>query len=326
VPKRPPFVESATFHYRSGVSAEEAVVVDAAGLIWVVNLGCIEMHAHPVRSDDLEHPDELRVDLDPGPSFTFDDVREVARVVHGVLDDVGLMGWPKTSGSRGVHIWSRIERRYTYAEVRKAALVLAQEVERRCPSLATSTWQKTERIGVLVDYNQNAKDRTTASAYSVRPVPDARVSMPLTWADLEACNPADFTLRTVPALFAKNGDAHAAIDAHAGDLERLIALGASHAPKKKPRAKKEAEPVLVVACAKHKQDALDGLDRWKANHVDVVPFLEADDYIVDAQRGRSSAWYRIRVHLRHVPVELRPAQGTPDPDYFESPMKLPPFA
>ncbi|MDP2340444.1 MAG: DNA polymerase domain-containing protein [Deltaproteobacteria bacterium] len=320
----PAFIETATFKYKSGGVAEEVVVVDAAGLVWVVNLGCIEMHVHPVRADDLEHPDELRIDLDPGPSFSFKQVVDTAVVVHEVLDDVGLIGWPKTSGSRGVHIWVRIERsaekRWTYDDVRRAALALAREVERRAPGLATSVWQKTERLGVLVDYNQNAKDRTTASAYSVRPLPDARVSMPLSWADLARCDPAEFTLRTVPAILQKQGDAHAAIDAHAGSLEKLLALADEQEPRK-PIPKKAADKgaVVVVAHAKLKAVALEGLERWKAAHVDVVAHLLPDDFIVDAMRGKSSAWYRVRVHLRNVPIELRPAQGTPDPDY--DPMK-----
>jgi bifunctional non-homologous end joining protein LigD len=312
----PAFIETATFKYKSGGVAEEVVVVDAAGLVWVVNLGCIEMHVHPVRADDLEHPDELRIDLDPGPSFSFAQVLECAAAVHSVLDDVGLIGWPKTSGSRGVHIWARIERKWTYDDVRRAALALAREVGRRAPGLATSVWQKTERLGVLVDYNQNAKDRTTASAYSVRPLPDARVSMPLSWSDLALCNPAEFTLRTVPAILKQKGDAHAAIDAHAGSLEKLLALADQQEPRK-PIAKKTAAQaaVVVVAHAKLKAEAMQGLERWKAAHPEVVPHLLPDDFIVDAMRGKSSAWYRVRVHLRNVPVELRPAQGTPDPDY-----------
>ena len=311
----PAFIETATFKYKSGGEAEEVVVVDVAGLVWVVNLGCIEMHVHPVRGDDLERPDELRIDLDPGPSSSWRDVVDIAGVVHAVLDEHGLVGWPKTSGSRGVHIWVRIERRWPYDDVRRAALALAREVERRAPTTATSVWQKTQRHGVLVDYNQNAKDRTTASAWSVRPLPDARVSMPLRWADLQACDPAEFTLRTVPAILRSSGDPHAAIDAHACSLEALLALADQQAPRK-PRAKTaDDSAVVVVARAKVKADALAGLQRWKLAHADVVPHLLPDDVIVDANRGKSSAWYRVRVHLRNVPKDLRPPQQTPDPDY-----------
>lgn len=321
----PSFIETATFHYRSGGSAEEAVVNDVAGLVWVVNLGCIEMHVHPVRSDDLDHPDELRIDLDPGPGFDWSHVIAVARVVDEVLREVGLTGWPKTSGSRGVHIWARIERRYTYDQVREAALTLALEVERRLPGVATATWQKTERHGVLVDYNQNAKDRTTAAAWSVRAVPDARVSMPLTWNDLFVCTPADFTLRTVPALLRQNGDPHATIDEHAGALEKLLALApemaAKQKAKKKAKAKEPADKdaVIVIATAETKAEALAGLERWKARHADIVPLLAADDVIVDTLRGSSSAWWRIRVHLRHVPKEQRPKKEPPDPDWHPDP-------
>lgn len=222
--KRPEWVRTATLTFPSGRTAEEVVVDDAAGLAWIVNLGCIELHPHPVRSGDLEHPDELRIDLDPGPGVTWPDVRRVALEVRNLLEELGLRGWPKTSGSRGMHINVRIEPRWTFTEVRKAALAFSREIERRAPTLATSKWWKEERHGVFLDYNQNAKDRTTCSAYSVRPLPDARVSTPLTWDEVPDCEPADFTVRTVPARFAALGDPHAEIDQHVGSLVRLLAL------------------------------------------------------------------------------------------------------
>ncbi len=319
-PKLPPFLRTAQFRYASGGVADEIVVDDVAGLAWVVNLGCVEMHAHPLRADDLEHPDELRVDLDPVPGVSFRQVLDVAKVVHEVLDDMGLTGWPKTTGSRGVHVWVRIQRLWGFNDVRRAGLAIAREVERRAPTIATSRWAKEERHGVLVDYNQNAKDRTTASAYSVRPVPDARVSMPLTWEELDACDPADFTLRTVPALLEKNGDAHAAIDEEVFSLDKLLELADTLDPPKSrgKRAPKERLPLITVAQAKHKPDVLAGLERWKARWPQVFALLAAEDVLVDANRGRSSAWYRVRINLKSVPPEQRPPQETPDPDYDPS--------
>ncbi len=223
--KRPEFVRTVTFAFPSGRTAEEVVIDDAAGLAWMVNLGCIELHPHPVKAEDLEHPDELRIDLDPGPGVVWGDVRKVAMEVKGLLDELGLVGWPKTSGSRGMHINVRIEPRWSFDEVRRAALTFSREIERRAPSLATSKWWKEERHGVFLDYNQNAKDRTTCSAYSVRPLPDARVSTPLYWEEVPDCEPADFTVATVPARFAK-GDPHAGIDEAAGSLEKLLELAA----------------------------------------------------------------------------------------------------
>ncbi len=303
----------------------------------MVNLGCIELHPHAVRADDLDHPDELRIDLDPGPGVAWDDVRKVALEVRGFLEEVGLRGWPKTSGSRGMHINIRIEPRWSFEQVRRAALALSREIERRAPTLATSRWWKEERHGVFLDYNQNAKDRTTASAYSVRPVPDARVSTPLGWDEVPDCDPADFTVLTVPQRFAAIGDPHAGMDSSAGSLEKLLefaardeAAGLGDAPwpphfrkmegeaprvapsrQKKPRVKM---PLLVVANSPDKDAALAGLERWKAAHADAAPYLAADDVLVDSMRGRSSTWTRIRVNLRNVPEELRPPQETPDPD------------
>jgi bifunctional non-homologous end joining protein LigD len=223
---RPGWVEVSTIRFPSGRTAEEVVPRGAATLAWMANLGCIELHPHPVRADDLDHPDELRVDLDPVPGVPWSQIRDVALVAREVLHEQGLTGWPKTSGSRGIHVLVRIERRWTFDQVRRAALALAREVERRVPELATVAWWKEQRHGVFVDYNQNAKDRTVASAYSVRPRPDARVSTPVAWDELQACDPADFTLRTVPARFLRIGDPHAGIDAAIGSLEPLLELSA----------------------------------------------------------------------------------------------------
>jgi len=224
--KRPEWLRTVTLSFPSGRTAEEIVVDDAAGLAWIVNLGCIELHPHAVRSGNLEHPDELRVDLDPGPGVAWADVRRVAMEVKKLLEELGLVGWPKTSGSRGMHVNARIEPRWTFSEVRRAALALSREIERRAPRIATSKWWKEERHGVFLDYNQNAKDRTTCSAYSVRPLPDARVSTPLTWDEVPECEPADFTVQSVPQRFAAIGDPHAAMDGAVGSLERLLELAA----------------------------------------------------------------------------------------------------
>jgi bifunctional non-homologous end joining protein LigD len=339
--KRPPWLRTVTLSFPSGRTAEEVVVDDPAGLAWIVNLGCIELHPHPVRSGDLDHPDELRVDLDPGPGVSWADVRLVALEVKAVLEELGLRGWPKTSGSRGIHINARIEPRWTFTEVRRAALALSREVERRAPTLATSKWWKEERHGVFLDYNQNAKDRTTCSAYSVRPVPDARVSTPLLWDEVPGCDPADFTVLTVPKRFLAMGDPHAGMDAAPGSLEALLALAArdeasglgdapwpphfrkmdGEAPRvapsrarSAPKKPREKMPLLVIANSPKKDEALAGLERWKAKHPEVATHLAVDDVLVDSMRGRSSTWTRIRVNLRHVPDAIRPSQETPDPD------------
>jgi DNA ligase D-like protein (predicted polymerase) len=339
--ERPGWLRTVTLSFPSGRTAEEVVVDDAAGLAWIVNLGCIELHPHPVRSSDLDHPDELRIDLDPGPGVTWNDVRSVALEAGAFLDAVGLRGWPKTSGSRGMHINVRIEPRWTFTEVRRAALALAREVERRAPGLASSKWWKEERHGVFLDYNQNAKDRTTCSAYSVRPLPDARVSTPLDWREVPDCEPADFNLITVPRRFAEIGDPHAAMNDRAGSLEKLLELvareeaeGLGDAPwpphfrkmegeaprvapsRAKPAAKKPRTkmPLVVVANSRNKEAALAGLERWKSKHAQAAQHLAADDVLVDSMRGRSSTWTRIRINLRHVPEALRPPQATPDPD------------
>ena len=341
--QRPPWLRTTTLSFPSGRTAEEIVVDDAAGLAWVVNLGCLELHPHPVRAGDLEHPDELRIDLDPGPGVAWDDVRRVALEAKGLLDELGLRGWPKTSGSRGMHVNVRLTPRWSFTEVRRAALAFAREIERRAPTLATSKWWKEERHGVFLDYNQNAKDRTTCSAYSVRPLPDARVSAPLTWDEVPACDPADFTVFTMPARFAAVGDPHAGIDAAAGSLEKLLELAArdeaagladapwppnfpkaeGEAPRVAPsrargakaaRAPREKMPLVVVANSPDKEAALAGLARWKAKYPEVAALLAEDDVLVDSMRGRSSTWTRVRVNLRHVPEAQRPPQETPEPD------------
>ncbi len=316
----PPFVDTAVFKYRSGGVAEEACVNNGAGLVWVANLGCIEMHVHPVRRDDLEHPDELRIDLDPGAGFGWDKVIDTAKAARAVLDDNGLVGWPKTSGSRGVHIWVRIQRtpekRWTYDEVRTAAVVIAQQIEQRLPGVATTTWQKTERHGVLVDYNQNAKDRTTCGAWSVRANAFARVSMPLTWDELITCDPNAFTVKTVANIYAEKGDPHARIDENPADLTALLAK-APEMPKKKKATKKEPdkEAVITIATAEHKVDAEAGLAAWQLRHPAVTSLLQPDDVLIDSMRGLSAAWWRVRIHLRNVPREQRPAPEEPSPNW-----------
>jgi bifunctional non-homologous end joining protein LigD len=375
---RPDWVDTVELAFPSGRTAREVVVRDAAQLLWIANLGCIDLNPHPVRADDLVHPDELRIDLDPGPGVGWADVRDVALVVRDVLAAHGLRGWPKTSGSRGIHVLVRIARRWGFDDVRRAALALAREVERRVPDRATSKWWKEERHGVFLDYNQNAKDRTVASAWSVRPTPDARVSMPLDWDEVPDCDPAAFTLVTAPRRFAERGDAAAGIDEAPGALDALLALsdaqaragqgdapwpphyrkqageparvapsrrrGASarsartpadatpaparrRAPPRPPALpddpaersptgrRRSTQPLITVAQAEHQDEALAGLERWKARHPEAAARLAVDDVLVDAMRGRSTTWTRIRVNLRHVPEAERPPQEAPDPDY-----------
>src|ERR1700757_3228546 len=339
--QRPPWLRTVTLSCPSGRTAEEIVVDDAPGLAWIVNLGCIELHPHPVRSGNLEHPDELRIDLDPVPGVSWAGVRRVALEVQRLLEEVELRGWPKTSGSRGMHVNVRIEPRWTFPEVRRAAVAFSRAVERRAPSLASSKWWKEERHGVFLDYNQNAKDRTTCSGYSVRPLPDARVSAPLLWHEVPDCDPADFTMFTIPERFAKIGDPQADMDAEPGSLDKLLELAGNdeanglgdapwpphfrktkaEAPRvapsrarsgvKKPRVKM---PLIVVANSPDKTAALAGLERWKSKHAQITGFLAADDVLVDSMRGRSSTWTRVRVNLRHVAESLQPPQETPDPD------------
>ena len=335
---RPDWIEVVELKFPSGRTAEEIVPRDAAALAWMANLACIELHPHPVRAEQLDHPDELRVDLDPVPGVEWRQVQDVAKVVRGALDDLGLIGWPKTSGSRGIHVNVRIHQRWTFTEVRRAAVALAREVERRAPAIATSKWWKEERHGVFIDYNQNAKDRTVCSAFSVRPRPDARVSTPLTWDEIDQCDPADFTIKTMPDWFAKNGDRHAGIDKHPCSLEKLLALAAQQEKEgqgdapwppqykkmpgeparvqpskaRKPKAasptgrRVSKHPLIVVAQSAKKDEALADLETWKAQHPGVVEHLQPSDILTDSMRGRSSTWWRIRINLQHVPDDLRP--------------------
>src|SRR4051812_13278859 len=355
---RPDWVEVIELSFPSGRRAEEVVPRDAATLAWMANLACLELHPHPVRADDLDHPDELRIDLDPVPGVEWAQVRTVAQEVHATLADVGLVGWPKTSGSRGMHVIVRIERQWTFDQVRRAALSLAREVERREPAIATSKWWKEERHGVFLDYNQNAKDRTVASAYSVRPTVDARVSAPLRWDEVAGCDPASFTVATMPERFASIGDPWAGMDDTAGSLDTLLALAArddaaglgdapwpphyektaEEPPRVQPSKRRPGRdgdvpppapgkrsgptgrrrttaPLVEIARAATQEEALDGLERWKARHPEVVPHLEPADVMVDAMRGRSTTWTRIRVNLRNVPPEDRPAQEPLEVDY-----------
>jgi len=351
---RPEWLRTVTLSFPSGRTAEEVVIDDAAGLAWIVNLGCIELHPHAVRTNDLDHPDELRIDLDPGPGVEWDDVRRVAMEVKRLLEEVGVRGWPKTSGSRGMHVNVRIQQRWSFTEVRRAALALSREIERRAPKLATSKWWKEERHGVFLDYNQNAKDRTTCSAYSIRPLPDARVSAPLRWEEIPDCEAGDFTVLTMPARLKALGDPNARMELTPGSLDQLLELadrdeaaGLGDAPwpphfrkmegeptrvapsraksatktarkkvaARKPAAKSRTKmPLIVVANSQDKEAALVGLDRWKKRNPETASHLAVDDVLVDSMRGRSSTWTRIRVNLRNVPEEIRPPQETPDPD------------
>jgi bifunctional non-homologous end joining protein LigD len=347
--KRPDWVGTVELSFPSGRTANEVVVTDEAVLAWVVNLGCIDLNPHPVRAADLDHPDELRVDLDPVPGVEWPQIRDVALVAREVLADFGLAGWPKTSGSRGMHIYARILPRWPFGDVRRAAVAVAREIERRAPELATSKWWKEERHGVFVDYNQNAKDRTVASAYSIRPVSDVRVSAPLTWAEVPSCDPAEFTIETMPARFARIGDPWAEMDQAAGSLAGLLELAArdeaaglpdapwpphyerqtGEAPRVQPSKRRDggpgkgastgrrqsSKPLLEIARAETKDEAMAGLERWKARHPRVWPRLEPADVLVDAMRGRSSVWYRIRLNLQHVPEAERPPQEPLEVDY-----------
>ena len=346
---RPDWVETVQLSFPSGRTADEVVLRDAAGLAWVANLGCIDLNPHPVRADDIDHPDELRVDLDPVPGVEWAQILDVALVAREVLADFGLAGWPKTSGSRGMHIYARIEPRWTFNEVRSAAVAMAREIERRAPQIATSRWWKEERHGVFVDYNQNAKDRTVASAYSVRPTPDARVSAPLAWDEVPGCRPEEFTIDTMPARFAAVGDPAAGMDDAAGSLEALLDLAEQQrasglpdapwpphydkqegeAPRVQPSKRRSGSssggsgtgrrqstmPLIEIARAETKDEAMAGLERWKARHPEAWPRLEPADVLVDAMRGRSSLWYRIRLNLRHVPEAERPPQEPLEVDY-----------
>jgi DNA ligase D-like protein (predicted polymerase) len=344
---RPDWIETITLAFPSGRVAEEVVVSDEAQLTWVLNLGCIDLNPHPVRAADLDHPDELRVDLDPVPGVGWAQIVRVAMVARETLADLGLTGWPKTSGSRGMHVYCRIEPHWTFSQVRGAAVALAREIERRAPDDATSRWWKEERHGVFVDYNQNAKDRTVASAYSVRPTPDARVSAPLEWSEVPDCRAEDFTIDTMPARFAARGDLWAGIDQAAGSIEPLLELadrdkaaGLPDAPwpphfgkqlDEPPRvqpSKRRADgrgapagrrrssmPLIEVARAATQAEAMAGLERWKRRHPAAWALLEPADVLVDAMRGRYSTWTRIRLNLRNVPPGERPPQEQLEVDY-----------
>jgi bifunctional non-homologous end joining protein LigD len=375
---RPDWISTAELRFPSGRTADEVVLYDAAGLVWVTNLGCIDLNPHPVLAADLDHPDELRVDLDPVPGVEWPQIVAVALVARSVLSDFGLTGWAKTSGSRGMHIYARISPDWAFTDVRRCAVAVAREIERRAPDLATSKWWKEERHGVFVDYNQNAKDRTVASAYSVRPLPDARVSTPLTWDEVPGCDPSLFTIDTVPARFASVGDPWEGIDDAVGSLSALLELAAAdeaaglpdapwppnyekqagEAPRVQPSKRrasggkaadsaadasdatgstgstgssadgagggvapsptgrrKSTKPLIEIARASTKAEALEGLERWKARHPDVWPLLEPHDVLTDSMRGRSSTWTRIRLNLEHVPADQRPAQEPLEVDY-----------
>jgi bifunctional non-homologous end joining protein LigD len=317
--KRPDWIEVAELHYRSGLSAAEVVVRDAAALAWVVNLGCIDLNPHPVRAEDLDRPDELRIDLDPVPGVEWKQILDVAMVAREVLEDHGLTGWPKTSGSRGFHIFTRIDPLWSYRDVRLAAETIAREVENRAPDLATSKWWKEERHGVFVDFNQNAKDRTVASAYSVRPTLDARVSTPLSWTEVPDCRAEQFVLPTVLERYAAIGDPWEGMESAGGSLDALLDLAKRLGPAEKPPKgtgrRQSTMPLIEIARAKTKDEALEGLERWKARHQSVMRYLEPADTLIDGMRGRSSLWYRIRINLQHVPDAERPPQEALEVDY-----------
>ncbi|MDD4867364.1 MAG: DNA polymerase domain-containing protein [Mycobacterium sp.] len=315
---RPDWVDVAELRYASGTSAAEAVIHDAAGLAWVVNLGCVDLNPHPVVADDLDHPDELRVDLDPMPGVGWRQIVDVALIAREVLQDYGLVAWPKTSGSRGFHIYARIVPRWGFRQVRRAAQTVAREVERRAPDAATSRWWKEEREGVFVDFNQNAKDRTVASAYSARATPDARVSTPLHWQEVPGCAPEAFTIETVPDRFTDIGDPWAGMDDAAGELDRLLMLAEELGPPEQaPKRARErgtgaggrrasVMPLIEIARTKTRDEAIAALDTWRERHPAVAELLQPADVLVDGMRGPSSIWYRIRINLQHVPVGRRP--------------------
>ncbi|ORV19525.1 non-homologous end-joining DNA ligase [Mycobacterium celatum] len=329
--KRPDWVDVAELRYASGTSAAEAVIHDAAGLAWAINLGCIDLNPHPVLAEDLDHPDELRVDLDPMPGVEWPQIVDVAAVAREVLEDYGLTPWPKTSGSRGFHIYARIAPHWTFRQVRLAAQTVAREVERRAPELATARWWKEERQGVFVDFNQNAKDRTVASAYSVRATPDARVSTPLHWDEVGGCDPAAFTISTVPDRFADIDDPWAGMDSATGGLERLLILAEELGPAEKapkgarkragPGRRQSPMPLIEIARTKTKDEAMAALDTWRDRYPAAADRLQPADVLVDGMRGPSSIWYRIRINLQHVPEDQRPPQEELIADYSPWPTR-----
>ncbi|GAA0368742.1 DNA polymerase domain-containing protein [Microbispora corallina] len=315
--KRPAWIEVVELSYPSGRTADEVVIRDLATLLWTVNLGCVDLNPHPVRAGDLDHPDELRIDLDPVPGVTWEQIVRTAFVARDVLEEHGLTAWPKTSGSRGFHVYARIEPRWAFREVRLAAEAVAREVERRAPEIATSRWWKEERWGVFVDYNQNARDRTVASAYSVRPT--GLVSTPLRWDEVAACRPEDFTMASVPDRYAELGDPWAGMDGAAGVLDPLLELAEAQGPRpaqpKGEGRRKPTMPLIEIARAQTRDEAMAGFERWKARHPDVARLLRPADVLVDGMRGRSSVWFRIRVNLQHVPEAERPEQEPLEVDY-----------
>ncbi|MGV0731877.1 non-homologous end-joining DNA ligase [Mycolicibacter sinensis] len=322
---RPDWVSVAELRYASGRSAQEVVVDDAAGLAWVINLGCVDLNPHPVLAADLDHPDELRVDLDPMPGVGWSQIVEVALLTRDVLADHGLTAWPKTSGSRGMHIYARIAPRRQFGQVRLAAQAVAREIERRAPQSATSRWWKEERgARVFVDFNQNAKDRTVASAYSVRATADARVSTPLHWDEVADVDPAAFTMDTVPDRFARIGDPWAGMNDSVGGLESLLDLTEEQGPPEKAPngARKNIDgrrtsplPLIEIARTRTKDEAMAALDVWRQRHAAAAKRLAPEDILVDGMRGPSSIWYRIRINLQHVPTGQRPAQEDLIADY-----------
>jgi bifunctional non-homologous end joining protein LigD len=352
IPKgAPEWVETAVITFPSGRTATMPVMADDAHVVWHATLGCLDVNPWPVRKGDVDRPDELRVDLDPIPGVPWDDVRRVALVSREVLEGLGYRAFPKTSGKRGIHVNVRIEPRWTFTEVRRAALALARAVEREIPDKATSAWWKEERHGVFVDYNQNARDRTVASAYSIRPVPDARVSTPLAWDEVADVEPEDFTMRTVPARLKELGDPGAAIDEVAHTLDALLELAdrdereglgdapwPPHFPKAEgepprvqpskrrkaatPKAdgsgtgrRRSTKPLIEIARAATTDEAMAGLERWKARHPEAASHLRPADVLVDSMRGRFKAWWRIRLNLQHVPEAERPTQEPLEVDY-----------
>jgi DNA ligase D-like protein (predicted polymerase) len=343
----PEWVETAHITFPSGRTATMPVMADAAHLAWHATLGCVDVNPWPVRGDDVDHPDELRVDLDPIPGVPWEDVREVALVTRDVLDELGYLAFPKTSGKRGIHVNLRIEPRWTFTQVRRAALALARAVERRSPK-ATSAWWKEERHGVFVDYNQNARDRTVASAYSIRPVADARISTPLHWDEVAAVDPAAYTVATISERLQTVGDPGAEIDEVSHALDALLELadrdereglgdapwpphfpkGEDEPPRVQPSRRRKTppkssgtgrrqstKPLIEIARAESKDEALAGLERWKERHAVAAEQLQPADVLVDSMRGRFKAWWRIRVNLEHVPEEQRPQQEALEVDY-----------
>jgi DNA ligase D-like protein (predicted polymerase) len=315
--KRPGWIEVVELSYPSGRTADEVVMRDLAHLLWTVNLGCVDLNPHPVRAEDLDHPDELRIDLDPVPGIEWEQIVSIALVARDVLEEHGLTAWPKTSGSRGFHVYAAIEPRWAFRDVRRAAEAVAREVERRAPGIATSRWWKEERQGVFIDFNQNARDRTVASAYSVRPT--GLVSTPLAWDEVERCRPEEFTMATVPDRYGEAGDPWSGMEQAAGSLDALLELADAQEPRqaapKGTGRRTPVMPLIEIARAETRDEAMAGFERWKARHPEAAEHLEPADVLVDSMRGSSTNWTRIRVNLQHVPEEERPGQEPLEVDY-----------